>query len=219
MSAQPPQSPPPSDYQRHAQEALARVKAASQAALKTFLNLIYNPVGALPGAFQALPGNAALGVGIVFIVAYALLAAIGGQLIMGAIMGALMGFGGAGGFEFGAFLKGILWGVIFGAGVALGCFVVRKIFNAAGSIAGDLLLAGAALLPLGIALFAGGILGKLMPVLGVILLIIGMSLTVLVLFTGFTRVSGIKEGPASYLSALALIVGGAVIWLIGKLTS
>lgn len=216
MSAQPPQ-PPQSDYQRHAQEALAQVRAASQAALKTFLNLIYNPVGALPGAFQALPGNAALGVGVVFIVAYALLAAIGGQLILGAIMGAFTGGLGGPGFQFGAFLKGILWGVIFGGGVALGCFAVRKIFNAAGSIAGDLLLAGAALLPLGIGLFAGGVLGKIIPVLGVILLVIGFSLAILVLFTGFTRVAHVKEGPASYLSALALIIGGAVVWLLGKL--
>lgn len=213
MSAQPP------DYQRHAQEALAKVKAASQDALRTFLNLIYNPVGALPGAFQALPGNAALGVGVVFIVAYAVLAAIGGQLITSAVAGAMMGGFGAPGFQFTVFLKGILWGVVFGGGVAVGCLVVRKIFNAAGSIAGDLLLAGAAVLPLGVGVFAGGILGKIIPLLGVLVLLVSFSLSILVLFTGFTRVAGIKEGPASYLSALALAMGIAVVWLLAKLTS
>lgn len=214
MPQQPPQRPQP-DYGRAAQDAMAAVKAASQDALRTFMSLIYNPVGALPAAFASLRGNQALGVGIVFMVVYALLAAIGVQLLTSAIMGAIMGMSPP--FSFKAFFQILLGGLIFAGGVGLGVFVLRSALKAAGSFATDFLLAGAAVVPLGIGFLAGGVLGKIIALLGLAVFITGFSLSVLVLFTGFTRIGGVKEGPASYLVALALVIGGVVAWIVGKI--
>lgn len=48
-------------------------------------------------------------------------------------------------------------------------------------------------------------------------LLVGLSLTVLVVFTGLARVAGIKEGLASYLVAGVLAAGMLVANLITRL--
>ena len=148
------------------------------------------------------------------------LAAIGAQLLVSAVIAAFTGgLGGGPGFSFKDFFKLLFGSLVFAGGVGLGCFVLRTALKATGSVATDILLAGAALIPLGIALLAGAIVGKIVAALGVAVLIVGFSLTVLVLFTGFTRIGGVKEGPASYLVALTLVIGGAVSWMVGRIFS
>lgn len=202
MSAQPPPTGP--DYQKHAQEAMARVRAASQDALKTFMTLIYNPVGALPGAYNALPGSAALGVGVVFMVVWLICTLIGA--IMGA--GIPIPFNG---MPFSIKMKALLILMCIPVGLALGMFVARKAFRGAGSIAFDAFVAGAALLMVGFAILVGGLLGS--TVFGILILVAGV-IAVLVIFTGLTRVAGISEGVAAYLVAGVFLVAGLLVRLM-----
>lgn len=210
MSAQPP-SPPSQgggpDYQKHAQEAMARVKAASQDALKTFMTLIYNPVGALPGAFNALPGSAALGVGVVFMVVWLICT------ILGAVMGASVPIPFSG-VPFSYKLRAILILMCIPVGIALGMFIARKVLRGAGSVAFDVFVAGASLLLIGFATLLGGLLGG--TVFGVLALV-AFVIAVLVVFTALTRVSGIAEGIAAYVVAGVFVVAGLLVRLMTNL--
>lgn len=222
MSAQPPPNPQGPDYRRAAQDAVAQGRAAVEDAVKIFMSLIYNPVGALPGAFAGLKPPQAMGVGVVFMTVYALCLMIGMRFLAGAIMGMFMPGAGASvgaGFTIGVYFKLFLTGLLFAAGLAVGCYAMRTAFKAAGSIVTDVFLAGAAVLPLGIGFLAGGILGKIHAGLGLGVLMIGFSLTVLVLFTGFSRIAGIKEGSASYAVGVALIIGTVVSGIVLKILS
>jgi hypothetical protein len=206
MSAQPPPSPQ-SDYQRHAQEALAQVRAASQNALKTFMTLIYNPVGALPGAYNALPGGAALGVGIVFMVVWLICT------LIGAMFGASVPIP-ISGVPFSYKVRGLLILMCIPVGLALGMFAARKAFKGAGSLAFDVFVSGASLLMIGFAALVGGLLGG--TVFGVLMLVGGV-IAVLVVFTGLTRVAAINEGVAAYLVAGVFVVAGLLVNLMTRI--
>jgi|CXWL01.1.fsa_nt_gi hypothetical protein len=211
-----PTPPPPRgpDYQRAAQDALARSKAAAQDALSTFMKLIYNPVGALPDAYRSLAPPQAIGVGVVFIlVAVICLLVAGGGVIsmLGGVVSSSMGFKG--------FLMGL--GVMLGvaAGIAAGSFLARMIFRGEGNLAFDIFIGGAALLPLGLGALVSYLLGLIGigGVIGQLPMLVGVSLTILVIFTGLARVAGLKEGLSSYLVAVVLSVGILVGYLIGRM--
>lgn len=209
MSAQPPlpphQPPPPQqpqpDYNRAAQEAMARVKAASQDALKAAMTLVYNPVGGLPTAYASLPGSAALGVGLVFMGVWLILS------ILGATFGASLPIPWSG-VPFSYKLRAIILLLCIPGGMVLGMFVARMALKGAGSIAFDVFVAGAALLLVGVATFIGGILGG--NIFG-ILMLAAFVLCVLVIFTALTRISGIKEGPAAYMTVGVFLVAGLLM--------
>lgn len=209
MSAQPPlppHSPNPQqpDYGRAAQDAMAKVKAASQDALKAAITLIYNPVGGLAGAYQALPGSAALGVGVVFMVVWLILT------LVGASIGSTIPIPWSG-VPFSYKLRGLLILMCVPIGLALGMLAARMALKGRGSIAFDVFVAGAALLLLGVAIFVGSLLGS--TVAGILILAAGV-LSVLVIFTALTRISGIAEGVGAYLTVGVYLVAGLLVRLM-----
>lgn len=217
MSTPDPVPPPPQrgpDYQRAAQDALARSKAAAQDALSTFMKLIYNPVGALPEAYRSLAPPQAIGVGIVFIVV-----AVICLLITGGGVGSMFGFGFTSSMGFKGFLLGL--GVMLGvaAGIAAGSFLARTVFRGEGNLSFDIFLGGAALLPLALGTLGSYLLGLIgigAPI-GQLPMLVGFSLMILVIFTGLARVAGLKEGLSSYLVAVVLSVGILAGYLIGRM--
>ncbi len=209
----PPPTPRGPDYQRAAQDALARSKAAAQDAFSTFMKLIYNPVGALPEAYRSLAPPQAIGVGVVFIVVAVILLLIAGGGVFSMLGGGYFSMG------FKGFLMGLFIMLGVAAGIAAGSFLSRTIFRGEGNLAFDIFLGGAALLPLAIGAFLSyllGVIGISGPI-GQLPMLVGFSLMILVIFTGLNRVAGLKEGLSSYLVAVVLAVGMLLGYLIGKL--
>ncbi|MGE4073335.1 MAG: hypothetical protein AB7E72_19360 [Lysobacterales bacterium] len=224
---QTPQNPPPAqpeansdsasqtraDYQRAAQEAMNKAQAAAKDAFATFRKLIYNPVGALPEAYRDLEAPQAIGVGLVFAVVAVVCLLVSGGGALSMVGGGMMSMG------FKGFLVGL--GTTLGAavGIGAGSWLSRLIFRGEGNLAFDIFIGGAALLPIGL----GTLVTYLLSVVGIggpigqLPLLVGMSLMVLVVFTGLARVAGIKEGLASYLVAGVLAVGMLVAYLMTRL--
>jgi len=201
------------DYQRAAQDAMHKAQAAAKDAFATFRKLIYNPVGALPEAYRDLEGPQAIGVGLVFALVAVVCLLISGGGVLSMVGGGMMSMG------FKGFLIGL--GTTLGAavGIAAGSWLSRLIFRGEGSLAFDIFIGGAALLPIGL----GTLVTYLLSVVGIggpigqLPMLVGMSLMVLVVFTGLARVAGIKEGLASYLVAGVLAVGMLVAYLMARM--
>ncbi len=187
-----------------ANDPMEKVKAASRDALTTFMSLIYNPVGALPGAYQALPGQQALAVGVVFMVVW----------LLCSLVGASLGIGGLGlpisinQMSFGYKVRGMLVMLCIPLGLTLGLFLARTVARGTGALALDIFVAGSALLMVGFAALIGGLLGYQVQML---LTLVALTLAVLVIFTSLTRISGIAEGLAAYLVAGVLVIAALVL--------
>jgi hypothetical protein len=214
----PHQGPNSSDkFQRGAQEAVTAAKAAAQDAFKVFMQLIYNPVGAMPGAFASLNPNQAMAVGGVFAAVFTLCLLFGGSG-MAAMAGLPIGsMSSSLGFK--GFLVLLLTSFGFAAGVAAGNYLTRLALKGQGSLSFDIFSGGASLLPLGLGLLATAILSMvgISGAIGSVPTMIGGCLMVLVLFTGLTRVANINEGPASYSVGAILVVGTIAAYLIGRM--
>lgn len=218
----PPPTPPDSkaatpprnaDYQRAAQDAMHTAKAAAKDAFATLRKLVYNPVGALPEAYRDLEAPQAIGVGLIFAVVAVICLLISGGGALSMFSGGMMSMG------FKGFLIGL--GTTLGAavGIAAGSWLSRLLLRGEGNLAFDIFIGGAALLPIGLGTLATFLLNKIGiggPI-GQLPMLVGMSLMVLVVFTGLARVAGIKEGLASYLVAGVLAAGMLVAYLMARL--
>lgn len=205
--------PPRADYQRAAQDAMLSAKAAAQDAFTTFMKLIYNPVGALPDAYRALAPAQAIGVGVVFAVVAVICLLISGGGLLSMVGGGMLSMG------FKGFLIGLGATLGAAAGIAAGSWLSRMLCRGEGNLAFDIFIGGASLLPIGLGTLGSYLLGVvgIGGVIGQLPMLVGISLTVLVVFTGLARVAGIKEGLASYLVAGVLAVGMLVAYLIARL--
>jgi hypothetical protein len=195
-----------------APDPMETVKAASRDAVKTFMSLIYNPVGALPGAFQSLPGQQALAVGVVFMVVWLLCSLVGASLGVSGL-GLPYSFS-LNDLSFSYKLRGLILMLSIPVGLTLGVYLARIVLRGAGSIALDVFVAGAALLMVGFAALVGGVLGHQVLQL---LMLVALTLAVLVIFTSLTRISGIAEGVAAYLTAGAFVVAAIVSLVVMKI--
>lgn len=195
-----------------APDPMESVKAASRDAVKTFLSLIYNPVGALPGAFQALPGQQALAVGVVFMVVW----------LLCSLIGASMGVGGLGlpysfslnDLSLSYKVRGMFMMLSIPVGLTLGLYLARIVMRGSGGLALDVFVAGAALLTVGFAALIGGVLGHQVLQL---LMLVALTLAVLVIYTSLTRISGIAEGVAAYLVAGVFVMAAIVLRVVGAI--
>lgn len=191
-------TPPP------APDHMAKVTEASRDAFKTFLQLFYNPVGALPGAYRSLPGQQALVVGLVFMGVWLIATMIGGALGVSGL-GFPMRLGSV---PFSYKVRAILVVISIPLGVTLGVFAARKIGRGVGDFAQDVFVAGAAMLMLGFATLLGGLLGKDVLQLS---MLVAVTIAVLVIFTALTRLSNIAEGGAAYLTAAVFVIAAVVM--------
>lgn len=209
---QPPGPPPRADYQRAAQDAMQTAKAAAKDAFATFMKLIYNPVGALPEAYAALAPTQAIGVGIVFAVVAVVCLLVSGGGVLSMVGGGALSLG------FKGFVIGLGATLGAAAGIAAGSWLSRLLLRGEGNLAFDIFIGGATLLPLGLGTLASYLVGVvgIGGVIGQLPLLVGLCLTVLVVFTGLARVAGIKEGLASYLVAGVLAAGMLVAYLITR---
>lgn len=184
--------------------AADNLKAASEDAWKTVLVLPRNPVGDLHTAFEALGGARALGVGIAFGTVFAICAAV--AFTRTATMWLFrVGFA-FGEVSAGEFVKAVLVFFVPFVALSIAIYLCRAFTRASGSAGHDVFLAGAALLPLAAFTLLFSLLGVGNIEIDIVLLVIAQCTTILMLFSGLTRIYGIAERTASFAVPLMLIV-------------
>jgi hypothetical protein len=181
-------------------EITNKAKAASRSALTAFKLFANNPVGGLPSAFENLDKRGARDVGIVFSVIFALCIVVGTYM-------ALPSWGKPN-------IQGVFGLLILGAvppaAVAGVSALARKLFNSEGSFESDLFIAGASLLPVAVGVFLIGVLG--MGSVEVVAILAGFSgcYTILMLYSGCTKISKVTEAKAAVTVPVMLLVSA---WL------
>lgn len=174
----------------------AKVKEAGIDATKAFKTFATNPVGGLPAAYESLGPSRALGVGIVFAVVS----------LVCVFIGIYAGMDTYSRPEVGDSIKFFIFGTVpflslFGASAA-----TRKLFGGQGSPQGDCFIAGATLLPLGFLMLVIGILGLVsIDVIGVLSLF-ALCFTILILYTGVTRISMVTESRATFAVPVMIVI-------------
>jgi hypothetical protein len=193
------------------QDFAGKVKTASQDAISAFKIFAINPVGGLSTAFESIDKTRALWAGIFFALVFDVLMLLGIYLgikkVQGGI-GSLLGFYPSfGGIKFGDILKLLVGGAIPPISIALASFIARKIFRGTdGLVEGDIFIAGAALLPFGFFIVITGLLGIANFEVVAILLVFALCYTILMLYSGCTKISKISDGGAALAVPLMLLL-------------
>ncbi len=178
-----------------------RVKTASKDAMQAIKVFAANPVGGLPAAFENLDEARAIGVGIAFAVVFVFCVFAGVYMILPAWSRPS---------DIGSFFKVLIFGAVPFVSIVGASALARKIFGGAGSFGGDSFIAGASLLPFGFLVLLGGILGIGNFEIIAFLSVFALCYTILMLYTGSTRISKISESRAALAVPIMVIVSG---WL------
>ena len=190
---------PASAFASHVGE---KVKSRSQDALKAVRTIATNPVAGLPTAFQSLEKRQAMEVGIAFAIAFDVCVAVGLFFLLPRWAGS-PGFGDIVKF---LFLGLVPFGALSGAAA-----LARQVFHGSGGcIEGDLFIAGASLLPFGLVALLAGIAGAGNVEVTAIVIVFALSYTILILYTGCTRISQIAEVRAAPAVPVIVLVAGWV---------
>lgn len=160
-----------------------RIKTLAEKVWKTFLAVFQNPVENLPSTFERLKKQDALEVGIAFAILFDLCALFGLYMMLPRW---------AGSPGIGDILKILIFGFVSPAALTGASFLARKVFRASGgTIESDVFLAGIALIPTGILLLLSGVLGIGNFEVIALVAVFALSYTILILFTGCTKISEI----------------------------
>jgi hypothetical protein len=174
-----------------------RMKAASADAFSAFKTFAGNPVGGLADAYTALGPAKALGVGLTFGAVFAVCLLLSFYRVVPEFLRPT----GVGGF-----LKLVVVAVIPFVSMFVATIAVRSVFRGEGSVGSDSFLAGASLLPFGLIALVATILGAENWNVIQFLAIFGISVTILMLFTGLTRMYKISERMATIAVPIMLLI-------------
>lgn len=178
-----------------------RMKTASTDALSAFKTFATDPVGGLAPAYSGLGSKKAMAVGITFGIVFALCIALAIYRTIGQFF--FTGFGG--------FLKILVISVVPFVALFASGLGVRTVFRGEGELGTDSFIAGASLLPFGIVAILMALLGSSMNQNIVYFLVLfSISISILMLFAGLTRIYKISERMATIAIPLMLVVSG---WL------
>jgi hypothetical protein len=181
--------------------AAEKVKAASTDALGAFKVFWANPVGGLAPAYESLGPSRALAVGITFGVVFALCALFGMYRFVSGMFGAY-----GGGMGVGGFLKLVVIVIVPFVSVAAACAAIRMVFGGSGSLGTDCFIGGASLLPFAVVALLQALLGPGDYQTIMIVALFAVCITILMLFTGLTRVYKISERSATLAVPLIVVV-------------
>lgn len=185
-------------------QVAAKVKEVGLDATQAFTTVAVNPVGGLPVAFEKLGQARALAAGVVFAVVSLLLTFIG----------VYAGTESYSRPDIVDSIKFLMFGtfpflIVLGASAA-----TRKLLGGHGSIHGDAFIAGATVLPLGFLILVIGVLGLAGIDAVAILTLIALSFTILILYTGITRISQLAESRAAFAIPIIIVIAFVVTKVI-----
>jgi len=198
-----PPAPPPVSWQISQQ-----VKARSKDAWDGILLLAKSPVGGLPQSYNMFEPARALQVGVAFAVICEALFLLGAYIATSRAAGLFRV--GIGNLTAGTLLKLLIAGMVPFASLAGAAALARTVFRGSGEVAGDVYTAGASMLPLGIAAFVAALLGVANLEVAGVLSVFALSYTILMLYSGSSRIAGIPEAGAAPAVPVMLIVAA---WL------
>ena len=168
-----------------------------------------NPVGGLSVAFESVGQGRALAVGIAFGILYDICALLGMYLLIRRNFAAQFGLYNSE-VTLGQFAKLLVMGVVPLVSFAAASFLTRLLFRGRGSIEGDVFVAGAALVPAALFWLIAGVLGVGNAEVIFVVAVFVVCYTILILFTGATRISAIPEVAATPAVCTTIIV---TLWL------
>lgn len=204
----------------------AQLKAGSQDAMAAFMVLLKDPVGGLQKSFAMFDTARAQMVGGIFGVVYAVAATIGAVILFNAIagifatmMGGGMGMGaGAPGFgvgvTFGIVVRMFFIYLIQAAALMVGCLATRMIFKGEGTLASDIYVGGACLLPGAAGVLSGALLGYISFYLLVLPYIFALCYTILMLYSGATKINKLPDIKAALSVPIVLCIAGGVTYVV-----
>ena len=187
-------------------------KAATSDAFQAFKTLMTNPVGGFRIAYDSLGPERAMQVGFIFCIVFDLCVLIGLTFLLNSVTpkGSHSSFANARGI--GTSIKILILGLVPLVTATLGCTCVRLIFRGEGSIKSDTFVAGASLLPFGLAVLIAGVVGVANAEVIVAVAVFATTTTILMMYAGCTTIQGIP-GTAATLAVPLMIL--ADVW-IGK---
>ena len=94
--------------------------------------------------------------------------------------------------------------------IAGASFLTRKLFRGYGSFQGDIFIAGVALVPASLLLLISSLLGITNVEIIVIVMVVAITYTILMIYTGYHKISGIPENTAAFAVSVMLLLSG---WL------
>jgi hypothetical protein len=174
-----------------------KIQAASKDALHAFKTLLTDPVNGLSEAFESLGEKRARSVGMIFGFCFALI-----------IVFVLYKNMSSGAMTFEIALKVLLASLVPYIGLTVGCAVARMI-SGKGNLSHDCFIGGSVLLPLTFFILIGSFLGIGNIEIVLILALFTVCLTVLLLFSGLTKISKISERVATISVPLVILIA---IW-------
>ena len=181
-----------------ASEVASKVKSTLNDAIQGLKIFLINPVGGLPVFFQGLGKERALGVGIAFGIAYVVCFVFACQKYLTQLS------------SNSSLFNLILASAANFLSIAGASFLTRKLFRGYGSFQGDIFIAGVALVPASLLLLMSSLLGITNLEIIVIVMVVAITYTILMIYTGCHKISGIPENAAAFAVSVMLLLSG---WL------
>lgn len=178
------------------------VKTTFQDAWATAKTFMPNPLGGLLQAFTRLERQRALNVAMVFGVTFEVCFVLGMSLILQRLEAP----------SHTGFLLLIIIGIIPFVNLTVTSGFARLIFKVKGSLTGDLFIAGASLLPLGLLLLVSGILNNW--AVSAILAVFALCYMILILYSGCSKIANISEEKSALTVPIMLLLSGLPFGLI-----
>ena len=180
-----------------ASEVASKVKSTLSDAIQGLKIFLINPVGGLPVFFQGLGKERALGVGIAFGIVYIVCFVLACQKLLALLPQSQS-----------SLLNLILASSANFLSIAGASFLTRKLFRGYGSFQGDIFIAGVALVPASLLLLLSSILGIMNVEMIVIVMVVAITYTILMIYTGCHKISGIPENAAALSVSVMLLLSG-----------
>jgi hypothetical protein len=182
---------------------------ASRNAFSAFKTMLRNPVGGLDEAFVQLGPTQAIAVGVVFALIFAACFFVGLN-VLGSPVTTVLLLGASPESGFVTFIKIGMLSVLAPLGMLAGCAASRAMFKGQGGFPSDVFLGGAALLPIAAFILFDGLLQGKAGDVTFIGLIFATCTTVLMLYSGSTRIHRTPEAVATVAVPIMLLLS---LWI------
>lgn len=188
------------------------VKSASKEAIGSLRSFAADPVGRLAPACEALGEGGARRVGIAFGVAGTIAFLLGGFLALPAFLRKdlfeFLGFGGV--------VKALAFAVVPFACAVAGGHAMRRVFGGRGTTGSDVFIGGAAVLPAAAGMLVNALVGLGNPSVVLVVSVLAGCTSILMLFSGFTRISKLSDRAATLTVPTVVLLG---MWLAKTLAT
>jgi hypothetical protein len=196
------------------QQLKSEVKARSLDAWQGVKLFAKSPVGGLPESFAMFDDQRAIQVGVVFAIVYEAALLLGALVFKSKAASLVGGIFPIGELTAAQMFKVLFLGLVPFASLIGACALARAIFHGEGRFAGDVYTAGAVLLPSGFLVLAASLLGAANFEVIMILLLFALTYSILILYSGCSRIASISEAGAAPAVPIILLLSAWITKII-----